>query len=76
MYIRGLIPWDFAELADAVSIDKTCAILRTSSGSVTVSVWNVMVCFMTGENPVSWLTQFVFINMYVYLKTGLNWPIG
>ena len=30
-------------------------------------------CYMTGENPVSWLAQFVFINLYVYLKTGLNW---
>ena len=28
---------------------------------------------MTGENPNSWLAQFVFINLYVYLKTGLNW---
>ena len=28
---------------------------------------------MTGENPVSWLAKFVFINLYVYLKTGLNW---
>ena len=44
MYIRGLIPRNFAELADAVPIDKTCAILRTSIGSVTVSVWNKMVC--------------------------------
>ena len=25
-----------------------------------------------GENPVSWLAQFVFINLYVYLETGLN----
>ena len=30
---------------------------------------------MTGENPVSWLAQFVFINLYVYLKTGLSWPV-
>ena len=29
---------------------------------------------MTGENPVSCLAQFVYINLYVYLKTGLNWP--
>ena len=27
---------------------------------------------MTGENPVSWLAQFIFINLYVYLETGLN----
>ena len=28
---------------------------------------------MTGEkNPVSWLAQLVFINLYVYLETGLN----
>ena len=29
-------------------------------------------CYMTGENPVSWLAQFVFINLYVYLESGLN----
>ena len=29
---------------------------------------------MTGENPVSLFAQFVFINLYDYLKTGLNWP--
>ena len=29
-------------------------------------------CYMTGENPVSLLAQFVFINLYVYLETGLN----
>ena len=29
-------------------------------------------CYMTGENPVSWLAQFVFMNLYVYLETGLN----
>ena len=28
-------------------------------------------CYMTGENPASWLAQFVFINLYVYLETGL-----
>ena len=28
---------------------------------------------MTGENPASWLAQFVFINLNVYLKTDLNW---
>ena len=28
--------------------------------------------YVTGENPVSWLAQFVFINLYVYLETGLN----
>ena len=33
---------------------------------------NITFCYMTGENPVSWLAQFVFINLYVYLKTGLN----
>ena len=27
---------------------------------------------MTGENPVSWLAQFVFINLYVYLETRLS----
>ena len=27
---------------------------------------------MTGENPVFWLAQFVFINLYVNLETGLN----
>ena len=27
---------------------------------------------MTGENPVSWLAQLVFINLYVYLETSLN----
>ena len=31
-------------------------------------------CYMTGENPVSWLAKFVFINLYIYLKSGLNWP--
>ena len=30
------------------------------------------ICFMTGENPVPWLAQFVFINLFVYLETGLN----
>ena len=29
-------------------------------------------CYMTGENPVSWLAQYVFINLYVYLETGIN----
>ena len=29
---------------------------------------------MTGENSVSWLAQFVCINLNVYLKTGPNWP--
>ena len=33
---------------------------------------NITICYMTGENPVSWLVQFVFINLYVYLETGLN----
>ena len=33
---------------------------------------NIYICYMTGENPVSWLAQFVFINLYVYLETGLN----
>ena len=27
---------------------------------------------MTGENPVSWLAQFVFINLYDYLETRLQ----
>ena len=27
---------------------------------------------MTGENPVSWLAQFVFINLCVNLETILN----
>ena len=27
---------------------------------------------MTGENPVSLLAQFVFINLFDYLKTGPN----
>ena len=31
-------------------------------------------CYMTRENPVSWLAQFVFINLYVYLETGLTGP--
>ena len=31
---------------------------------------------MTGENPVSLLAQFVFIDLHVYLKTGLNWSTG
>ena len=31
-----------------------------------------IICYMTGENPVSWLAQFVFINLYVYPETGLN----
>ena len=31
------------------------------------------VCYMTGENTVSLLAQLVFINLYVYLETGLNW---
>ena len=35
-----------------------------------------LICYMNGENPVSSLTQFVFINLYVYMKTGLNWPTG
>ena len=26
---------------------------------------------MTEENPVSWLAQFVFINLYAYLETCL-----
>ena len=30
-------------------------------------------CYMTGENPFNWLAQIVFINLYVYLETGLNW---
>ena len=37
------------------------------------------VCYMTGENPVSWLAQFVFINLYVSWKlvlTGLEGDIG
>ena len=29
-------------------------------------------CYMTGEIPVSWLAQLVFLNLYVYLETGLN----
>ena len=29
---------------------------------------NMIYSYMTGENPVSWLTQFVFINLYVYLN--------
>ena len=33
---------------------------------------NIIFCYMTGENPVSWLAQFVFINLYVYLETGIN----
>ena len=32
--------------------------------------------YMTGENPVTRLAEFVFINLNVYLKTGLNWPTG
>ena len=29
---------------------------------------------MTGENPVSWLAQLVFINLYVYLNNLMNNP--
>ena len=36
----------------------------------------ILHCYMTGENPVSWLAQFVFINPYVYLETGLNRSIS
>ena len=32
--------------------------------------------YMTGENPVTRLAEFVFINLNVYLKTGQNWPTG
>ena len=35
---------------------------------------DIIFCYMTGENPVSWLAQSVFINLYVYLETGLNRP--
>ena len=35
-------------------------------------LWGIYICYMTGENPVSWLAQSVFINLYVYLETGLN----
>ena len=31
---------------------------------------------MTGKNPVSWLAQFVFIILYVFLKTDLEGNIG
>ena len=31
-----------------------------------------VLCYMTGENPFSGLAQFVFINLHVYLETGLN----
>ena len=34
----------------------------------------ILFCYMTRENPVFWLAQVVIINLYVYLKTGLNWP--
>ena len=37
---------------------------------------NIFFCYITGENPVSWLAQLVFINHYVYQKTDLNWPTG
>ena len=30
------------------------------------------ICYMTEENPVSWLAHLFFINLYVYLETGLN----
>ena len=30
------------------------------------------ISYLTGKNPVSWLAQLVFINLYVYLETGLN----
>ena len=35
---------------------------------------DITVCYMTEENHVSWLAHFVFINLYVYLETGLNGP--
>ena len=34
------------------------------------------ICYMTWKNPVSWLAQFDFIYLYVYLETGLNRSIS
>ena len=31
---------------------------------------------MTGENPVSWLAQFVFINLYIYTKNWSKLPLN
>ena len=39
-----------------------------------VGTYTVCIYYMTGENPVPWLDQFV--NIFSYLKTGLNWPAG
>ena len=39
---------------------------------IRLKLFDKLLCYMTGENPVSWLAQFVFINLYVYLETGLN----
>ena len=39
---------------------------------ILTKLYDIGDCYMTGENPVSWLAQFVFINLYVYLETGLN----
>ena len=41
---------------------------------LTSSVVIINSCCKPWENLVSWLAQFVFINLYVNLKTGLNWP--
>ena len=30
-----------------------------------ISLSDIMICYMTGENPVSWLAQFVFITLDV-----------
>ena len=37
---------------------------------------HIFCCYMTGENPVSWLAQYDFINHRAYLKTGLQVDIG
>ena len=31
---------------------------------------------MIGNNPVSWLAQYVFMNLYVHLQTCLKLPTG
>ena len=33
----------------------------------------IVLCYMTGENPTSWLAHFLFENLCVYLIIGLNW---